>query len=467
LFLLTIQAAAEERYVRIDGTFIQPWLYAEWNDEQWERECTALKNIGIETIILGWVAKRESSVKQWETSYPSTIPGTKMKVNSVEPLLKYADKYGFKVYMGLGLDDDWWNWNLSNARDAEKFKNSMQMSARLAKEIHEMYATRYPKVLAGFFCTYEIWNHEDWDRKTLRDLHAERLAEGFNIVIATLDTVAPELPLLFSPFATVEEHASIVSAKAFYDVFLRKTRFRKQDGMLPMDNIGGGGQTLETVEAWAIMYAEAVRNSGNKLNCYANVENFVESREEQIKRSGKQRVILKEDDYIGSAPISRFLQQLEIAEKHASKIFCFSYTHYYSPVNNILGFHEAMLHYQRTGKADTVFPIAPSVVRFRMADTATESNEKIKVLKVNWEGASDDFGIARVNLYKGEELVAYRFAIRCDTEWTISEPQDINYPEFKEDGANYRLGVIDIWGNETKTEPFKINLRTGQVNLRK
>ena len=459
---------AEEQNAPLYGSFIQPWLYAEWSDEQWDRECAALKSVGVEAVILGWTAKREHNASHWETSYPSKIPGTKMKTNDIKPLFKYAGKHGLKVYMGLGLDDDWWNWNLSKAWDAEKFKDTMRMSAKIAKEIYEMYQPEYPDQFAGFFCTYEIWNHVDWDRKPLRDLQAERFADGFNLLIKTLDEIAPEMPLLFSPFSTVERYADISSTRAFYDSFLRKTHFRKQDGMLPMDNVGGGGQTLETVERWAIMYATAVKDSGNKLNCYANVENFVESRQESINRSGNtSMVILEGDDYIGSAPIARFLEQIDVAKRHATKLFSFSYSHYYGPVNNIPGFHAAFLRYRQTGEKDSVFPVAPAVVIFAMANAEVAGSSKtVRVLRVSWEGASDDFGISRVNLYRGEKLVSHHFAIRRDGEWSISEPKFLYYPEFRQDHADYRLGVVDVWGNETKTKPFKIDPAKGRVNLK-
>ena len=465
LFLFPLYGYGAEPPFHIDGTFIQPWIYADWDEERWERECACLKSLGITAIILEWTTKRDKNATQWTTCYPSKIHGTNMDVDSIHPLLEHASKNGLKVYMGLGFDDAWWEWNLSTEEDAEKFKDSMRLSAQFSREIYEMYQPGYPDVLAGFYSPYEIWNHKDWNQKALRERQAECLSDGFNILIKEIDEIAPELPLLFSPFATADQHATIENTQIFYDLFLKKTHFRKQDVMLPMDNIGGGGQSLETLEKWTAMYAAAIKKSGNKLNYYANVENFVQSRADQIKRSGRQDIIiLVGDDYLGSAPIDRFFKQLGIAKKYATKIFCFSYSHYYSPVNNIPGFHEALLNYQCTGKKDTQFPTGPSIVHFSMTDSVrvdSEHEDQVKVLMVSWEGASDNFGISRVNLYKGKETVGYSFAVRHDSNKAISEPIAILYPNFQESDTDYCLGIIDVWGNETRTEPFKINLEIG------
>ena len=49
-----------ETLEKIDGTFIQPWLYMTYDDEQWNKEMKALKEVGIEYLIIGDVANHNS-----------------------------------------------------------------------------------------------------------------------------------------------------------------------------------------------------------------------------------------------------------------------------------------------------------------------------------------------------------------------------------------------------------------------
>ena len=82
---------------------------------------------------------------------------------------------------------------------------------------------------------------------------------------------------------------------------------------------------------------------------------------------------------------------------------------------------------------------------------------KSGLMKITWEGASDDNGIARVNLYKDDELLTACFANRRDGDVEIAEPAFLYIPDFQDDEADYRLGIVDVWGNETRTPTFKIS----------
>ena len=56
-----VYAQAEPSHIeKIDGTFIQPWLYMTYDDEQWNNEMQALKEVGIDYLIMGDVANHNS-----------------------------------------------------------------------------------------------------------------------------------------------------------------------------------------------------------------------------------------------------------------------------------------------------------------------------------------------------------------------------------------------------------------------
>ncbi len=456
---------ASENAKPIYGNFIQPWLYGNWSDEQWDQEFAYMQSVGIEAIIMGDAAWRDAGQTTWYTHYASNLPNTSQASNDLEKIFQRASQYGLKLYIGMGSDAEWWSWNLSNETDAQKFFDAMTMSTHFINEIYERYQPLYPDVFCGFYSVYEIWNHVDWNQEQTRGQYAANLSYGFNLLIDSLNKINPDMPLLFSPFATIADWcATKENTQLFYESFFTQTNFRPQDGMLPMDNVGGGGQTVETVEAWTKMYGDAIRNSGNKLNYYANIENFAQPPGEKLYDT--ESTPLYGVNYWSSAPVGRFVRQLEIAQRYATKIFNFSFSHYYSPVNNIPGFYDAFVHYLQTGEIDSEYPSSPSNVYFAMEIALnTATSQPVDVLKVTWDELSDNYGIMRVNLYKGTDLVAYRVAVRRDMVNQISEPPFIYYPEYSDDAGLYRLGIVDVWGNETISTPFEINLSSGFARL--
>jgi hypothetical protein len=451
----------------IYGNFIQQWLYTHWSDEQWEQEFDYMQSVGIESIIVQDVANFNPyrNGGMWDVHYTSSLPNTYHASNDLEKIFQKASLHGIKLYIGMGFHPDWWNWNLSQAGDAQKYVDAMTKSSQFIEEVYGQFQPRYPDVFYGFYCVYEIWNHETWDQEPARNQYVNNLSSGFNLLINSLNTINPEMPLLFSPFSrTFPWCATKENTQLFYESFFTKTNFRSQDGMLPMDDVGGGGQTLETVEAWTKMYADALQNTGNKLHYYANIENFVEPPAD--KSWDTPGTPLYGINYWSSAPVGRFVKQLEIAQRYAEKIFCFSFSHYYSPVNNISGFYDAFINYLQTGEIDSEYPSSPSKVYFKKENVLnTATSQYANILKITYDGVSDNYGVMRVNLYKGTDLVAYRVAVRRDGFNQISEPPFIYYPEYSADATLYRLGVVDVWGNETVSIPFEIDLSSGSVEL--
>ncbi len=453
-------------HAKINGTFIQSWLYSSWNDERWEEEISYLKEVGMDEIIMADVASRSNSNEPWSCSYPSQLSNTSLSADETTKILKQAKKGGVKVYLGLGCDSRWWNWNLCNDNDYQEFAEAMTMSCKIARELYSTYKTEFSYTFSGFYSVYEIWNHIEWNNPHRRSLYADRMAEQFNRLIDTLNAIDPSMPLLFSPFATQADWcANIENTQAFYEEFFQKCHFREIDEMLPMDNIGGGGQTLATVNPWCAMYANAVANNNGIPQCNANIESFVQPADSLLYDTNTTPLFGV--NYWGSAPIGRFVQQLEIAKNYANKIYTFAYAHYQSPLNNIPGIHKNLAQYLHTGEIDSTYPTLPQKVKYEMVDIENNSSSKHKVLKLTW---SDDFydemGILRVNLYKEGKCVAFRTSTRSENGNIAHEPDFLLYPNYsKSDKTQYELGFADTWGNECKSSPFCIDLDKGENDL--
>ena len=83
-----INAQAQSSHIeKIDGTFIQPWLYMTYDDEQWDNEMQALKDVGIQYLIMGDVANYNTD-GTWTVYYPSELDSLKDYVayDALEPL---------------------------------------------------------------------------------------------------------------------------------------------------------------------------------------------------------------------------------------------------------------------------------------------------------------------------------------------------------------------------------------------
>ena len=462
---VTVNKEIDQPKGKIYGTFIQPWLYNSWTDAQWAEEASYLKSLGIEAIIMGDVAYSEGN--GWNSYYPTSIQGMTQTYDYVDKILSKAKEFGFKVYLGMGNDGRWWNWDLCNDDNYSQFSAAMDMNCKIAKELYQTYKSQYGSTFAGFYSVYEIWNHVQWNNAANREIYASRMAEQFNKMIAAVNQIDASMPIYFSPFATNADWcATLENTQAFYESFISQTNFRSIDAMLPMDNVGGGGQTVETVEEWTAMYGNAIAHSGNKLHYWANVENFVQPDDSRLYDT--QSTPLYGINYWGPAPIGRYAQQIAIAEKYVDRIYTFAFAHYHSPINNISSIYDALSDYLQNETADTEFPQLPTTVYFEkqnVTNTATSQTEQI--VKLWWsDDISDNQGIIRVNLYKDGQQVTYRTCTRNESGYAAHEPDFMYYPTFVADNAAYTLGVVDVWGNETRSDAFTIDLQKGFATLR-
>ena len=107
--ILSLLMLSVNCFANINGTFIQSWLYSYWNDERWEKEIALMKEVGINEIIMGDVASRNSHSEPWNCNYPSQLPNIKVSEDETTKILKKAKEGNMKLYLGLGSDSRWWN----------------------------------------------------------------------------------------------------------------------------------------------------------------------------------------------------------------------------------------------------------------------------------------------------------------------------------------------------------------------
>ena len=104
----------------LSGTFIQSWLCASWSDERWGQELSMLKELGMRYIILGDSATRNTNGNGF-SGIPE-IQSFNAQYNGVDVIknaLRNCQKYGMKAFVGVGMDERWWNNFCSAAPMAE------------------------------------------------------------------------------------------------------------------------------------------------------------------------------------------------------------------------------------------------------------------------------------------------------------------------------------------------------------
>ncbi|HIW73090.1 MAG TPA: DUF4434 domain-containing protein [Firmicutes bacterium] len=419
------------KHTPITGSFIQPWLYNSFSEERMDKEFARMAEYGMDTLIMGDTARLPSGGDRWEVIYPTKLEelGGPTDTDQISILLEYCKKYDMKLYIGIGLEDDWWSRDLSNPDDAAWLKESCRLSAKIIRELYDVYAGEYGEAFGGYYWVHEIWNHNSWNMDTTRELYAQALADGFNIVLEAINEVDPTKPLLFSPFSTRVGFASKESMQAFYTRFFQLANFREIDAMLPMDNIGGGGQQLEYLDEWTKAYADAVKDSGSPIQFWSNCESFVQP---------------KGDEAWTTCTVDRFVQQVEITSKYCSKIVSFSWNHYMSPYNTVEGFDRAYMDYLVTGELESNPPSLPEKM------VASLENE---TLCVDWEPAQDDYGVARSYVYKvkdGKETLYHtNLVVRYDgvDYRPLLDNYFVDY-DYDKTGVNvYCVQIMDCAGN--------------------
>ncbi|MEG0457821.1 MAG: DUF4434 domain-containing protein, partial [Oscillospiraceae bacterium] len=370
---------------KFTGTFVQPWLYKNWDEQRAENEFKRMNELGIDTLIMGDTAIKDD---KWTIEYPSKIDdfnNANFKSDNVKYLLDLCKKYKIKLYLGIGMDKTW-NTSVADLTTKEGqqwFEQSMEISVKMVKELYDLYKKDYNDVFCGYYFVYEIFNNKQWNDEIKRKEIVKTLSNGFNFIINRINQIDKNMPLIFSTFSTNDQNfATKENTQKFYTEFISATNFRKVDVISPMDNCGGGGQTINSLDEWTTVYYNAVKFNNDKLLLWSNCESFIQP---SNLESGSWT----------TAPLNRFIKQLEITSKYSSKIISFSYPHYMSPYNTISGFDKAYENYLKTGKIDTT---PPSIIKRVKTEIIDDS------LVVRWTPAEDEFDIAQ---YKISKLNSY------------------------------------------------------------
>lgn len=351
------------------GTFIQDNLVSRWDDAQWQEELAALKEVGMHYLVFAPTLHTDENGTS-KTMYKTSLPGVveKYQLDLVENCLRNAKKAGFKVFLGLNFNERWWRVDFSAAWLFEQ----MELGNRLADDLTRRYKDRYNETLYGWYWVWEVDN--------LNCTTSERqdiLAQALNINIDHLNQITPDMPFMLCPFVNYRVGNSKDNSQMWQYVF-SKTHFREGDIFAPQDCVGAGGLEVGMVKEWFCDMNAAVKSKPGLL-FWSDAETF-------------------DHRFWTSAPLDRFVEQMNAVKPYVSEIITFAYSHYYSPLQVNKSFHERYLEYVKTGSLP--LELAPKPVKNLHVSTGQKA-----AVTIQWQESSAKENLAGYYIYKNGSLI--------------------------------------------------------------
>jgi hypothetical protein len=390
------------------GSFIQWYLVKDWGDAEWQAEFRYLKEAGMRYLVLAPTVDSKAHVAY----YPTRLAGYRQAggcVDIVDACLRNAARAGFRVFLGLNMNDDWW---VKGAKDPAWLDAQMDIGSAVADELYANYLVRYPRAIAGW---YWVWEVDNLNFQTPR--RREALAEALDRTVRHLKALSPKLPVLFCPFM----NAACGTPGAYADLWtyvFAHTALSAGDIFCPQDGVGAGGLKLEQLDPWFRALRRAV-DSKRGLQFWSDAETFC-------------------GDDLTSAPLNRFVAQMRAVQPYVEQCLCFAYSHYYSPTTSPPGFHAAYREYVRTGKLTTTPPSPPANLRCsRLApDSAV----------LAWDAASGGAAVCGYIILRDGKLLA-RMQLGKAQSPSGSAPSYVDKAPPDDMPCTYAVKTYDFAGN--------------------
>lgn len=381
---------------KADGTFIQADMVKNWDEDKWMKEFRYLGEAQMHYLVLASPEKLARGV--------------------VEKCLKTAQKSGFRVFLGIHYDDDWWK---KGSKDKAWLLEQMRIGCRIADSRYEKYHDIYPDSFYGWYFAYEVDNVKFNSRKKFAIL-----ADALNMLLKHLREKGHRLPVMLSPFMKSAWGRARDYAENWAWLF-SATELGEGDIFCPQDSVGAGGLMVDELDRWFGQLRKAVDTKPGLL-FWANTENF-------------------DHRFWNSAPLNRFLKQMEIASRHVDNIITFSYSHYYSPNNINARLHETYLAYLKTGKLPDVEPQPPARLNV--------TNKGLSWRRITWEDTENPEGVFGYELFRNGRKIFSTWEQRRyggKPYGRANSFDDRSILRWRPWGTVYEVRSVDFAGNASK-----------------
>ena len=357
---------------KIGGSFISG--SSSWSDARWQEEFKAMKDAGMQYVIVGTVASSYPG-KVTTTIYPSNIPNTEMETGEdatspdvVDACLRNAQIAGMKVFIGADMSEHWWS---SYANDSTWLYGQMKLDNQICDELWNNYKKKYPDTFIGWYWCYEIDN-----QNFMREDQQEVLINAMNKQLDHLDAKNERMPMMWCPFMN-SNLGTPDECKTMWEKLFAGLHLKEGDIFCPQDCIGAGGLEIYEVASWFAALKEAVDTKPGLL-MWSDVETF------------------DSKDW-SSATIGRVVKQLELEQPYVDNFVTWQYCFYDSPLNVDPGYHKTYMGYFKEGALETIPPTVPGNF------TAVLQDGENVVL--NWSESTDNIGVCGYYVYRNGEMI--------------------------------------------------------------
>jgi hypothetical protein len=377
LLMIPAISMAQANKAELGGSFITGDLCGFWTDARWQQEFSSMKADGMNYIVIQAIVNSYPG-QITETLYPSSLPNTEMATGGngvtypdiVDACLRNAESAGMKVFIGLDLNNNWWN---VYANDTVWLYSQMVLDNKVCDEVWSLYKSKYPDAFFGWYWAYEV---DNVNFSTQTQQHV--LTNAMNMQLDHLITVNEKLPFMWCPFMN-SSLGTPQSYQTMWENVLSGLHTAAGDIFCPQDCIGAGGLTLSNLESWFSALRQAV-NTKKGLVMWSDVETFE----------------VYENNYL-SATIGRVVSQLKIEEPYVDNYVSWEYCYYDSPYNADTGYQATYKEYFNTGSLETSPPTTPKNFTAVLQPDAD--------ITLNWNASTDSIGVCGYYLYRNGKLI--------------------------------------------------------------
>ncbi len=411
---VTKPADPAKDYPVVSGTFMQPGTFQGYTQEKMTEHLQYLKAVGIDLLIVQSTFNTTDQISKvyFDASIPAELKADNFNDSAkgfLDVVLAAARECDMQVYIGLANDGAWWNKVFT---DQQWLDDHVNISLQGAKAIYDAYRERYADTLTGWYFWPEYWNMKANEAQMAA---ASKFLRDYRQGLYEIDG---NMPMLLSPFisgsASTPEEAGI-----FWANVLANAQLKDGDIFCCQDSVGAGHIELNQLDAYFGALKTAV-DTQKGLKFWANNEDFTKE--------------------FKSAPLDRFVKQLEITHKHTDTHISFAFCHYRNPDVGKTTQYEAYRHYYQTGKIQQTQPAAPMV--------EIKSEERGLYITFTVTLANPNAMVHKLLILKDGEIVFQHF-LDADSQASAA-PIIIQHTDLNLEVSgmvDYEIYVMDVNGN--------------------
>jgi hypothetical protein len=359
----------------LSGTFLQPaigtgttsGIESTYTDAQWNQEYDNMTNVGIDKMLIQWVADSKLDT----TIYPSGLSGYSQNTSRdvVSKALTLGDAHNVDVYLGLQTNSDWWT---NYANDATWLSGQATLANSIVDDLMSNYGTHTS--LKGFYLPFEVDNANEptsteWDR----------LVSFYNTITNHVHSVAPGMTVMISPFYNQNFGMTSTDWQSMWQYILSRTSI---DIVALQDGVGAGHATTAQLATWFGAMKSAITGAGASTALWSDTETF------------------EFTPFLEPMPTQLIADDMNAVASYVSDFVSFSFTHYISPQSPQVPsslYYGTYQDYVINGSVESTAPTTPT----SLAATAVDS----MTVNLSWTGSTDNFGVVGYRIYRNGSWV--------------------------------------------------------------